>query len=210
MATIVSTTGLANWDFQSWPAEAQGILFICYLLGGCVGSTAGGLKVTRYIVASKYLYNELKLLLTGEAVEEFEVDGVTYNRHSAGLISATMTVYYMLFLGGAIALMVSDPVVHLVDGTTRNLDFTTAISSSIANLGNIGPAVALGSLNAGPTGNYFAFTEIGKIILIILMFVGRVGVLSVLSIFITKKGELNFRESVSEFKFNPEEPQLRR
>lgn len=42
------------------------------------------------------------------------------------------------------------------------------------------------------------------------MFVGRVGVLSVLSIFITKKGELNFRESVSEFKFNPEEPQLRR
>lgn len=210
MATIVSTTGLANWDFHKWPAEAQGILFVAYLLGGCVGSTAGGLKVTRYIVAVKYLYNELRSLIVGEETPEFIVDGVTYTKHTAGLITATMTMYYLLFLGGAILLMVISPNLRMPDGTFLRLDFTTAIASSIANLGNIGPAVALGSINAGPTGNYFAVSDLGKVLLIFLMFVGRVGILSTFMLFITKRGEKAYYDSVPEIEFDAKHPQLRR
>jgi trk system potassium uptake protein TrkH len=209
MATIVSTTGLANWDFHFWPAEAQGILFIAYLLGGSVGSTAGGLKVTRYIVATKYLYNELRQLITGDAIKEFVIDDMVYTRHSAGLITATMAVYYLLFLGGAIGLMVITPHMVLPDGTVKSLDFVSAVGSSIANLGNIGPAVALGTINAGPTGNYFAFNEAAKVLLICLMFVGRVGILSVLMIFITEKGEEKYKQSVAESTFDKHKPRLR-
>ena len=198
MASIVSTTGLANWDFHSWPAEAQGILFICYLIGGCVGSTAGGLKITRFIVSGTYLWNELKMLIVGNSYETFEVDGVTYSRHAAGLVTASIAVYYMIFLFGAIMLMVVSNAPVLPDGSVTKLDFSTAVASSIANLGNIGPAVAIGNVNAGPTGNYYSFSIIGKILMIILMFVGRIGVITFLMLFVTHRGEEHMKDSIAE------------
>ena len=198
MASIVSTTGLANWDFNNWPAEAQGILFICYLIGGCVGSTAGGPKITRFLVAGRYLWNEIKTLIVGDHYGSFEIDGVVYTRHAAGLVTASMAIYYMIFLFGAIALMVLSHSPVLPDGTHTRLDFTSAIASSIANLGNIGPAVAIGTVNSGPTGNYYAFSTLGKVLMIFLMFIGRVGVLTFLMLFITHRGEAHMRQSVSE------------
>lgn len=209
MATIVSTTGLANWDFHTWPASAQGILFICYLVGGMVGSTAGGLKILRYVVSFKYLWNEITNLITGKSKKVLSVDGITYDRHQAGLIAASMGLYYFMFLFGAILLMVFSSKMHLVDGSVKNLDFATAVGSSIANLGNIGPAVSIGSVNAGPTGNYFSFSEMGKIIMIVLMYVGRVGILSFLMLFITARGEEQIRDSVAETEFDQEKPRLR-
>ena len=119
-----------------------------------------------------------------------------------------MTVYYLIFLGGAIALMVTSSHLTMPDGSIIKLDFTTAIASSIANLGNIGPAVALGSINAGPTGNYFAVSEVGKVILIILMFIGRVGVLSFFMLFITRRGEQKYTKSVPESIFDENHPQV--
>ncbi len=198
MASIVSTTGLANWDFNSWPAEAQGILFICYLIGGCVGSTAGGLKITRYMISSKYMWNEMKMLILGREIGSFKIDGVTYSRHAAALVTASMAVYFLLFLFGAIALMIVSHAVVLPDGTRTELDFTSAIASSIANLGNIGPAVAIGTVNSGPTGNYYAFSTLGKVIMIVMMFIGRIGVLTFMMLFITHRGESHMKDSVAE------------
>lgn len=209
MATIVSTTGLANWDFHTWPASAQGILFICYLVGGMVGSTAGGLKILRYVVSFRYLWNEIQNLILGKADRSFKVDGIRYDRHQAGLIAASMGLYYFIFLLGAISLMVFSATMVLPDGTKKSLDFSTAVGSSIANLGNIGPAVAIGNVNAGPTGNYFAFSEMGKIIMILLMYIGRVGILSFLMLFITARGEEQLKESIAEVEFDQDKPRLR-
>jgi trk system potassium uptake protein len=187
--TVVSTTGLGNQDFTQWPAPAQGILFSCYIIGGMAGSTAGGLKMLRFMVAFKYAWMEIKNLILGQKKNSFVIDGIRYNGSNAGFILSTIMIYFLIFFVGGIALMVASPVITFADGTTRNIDFVSPFTASIANLTGIGPAVAVGSVNSGPTGNYYAYNEMGKIILIILMYVGRIGVLSFLMMFITSRGE---------------------
>jgi trk system potassium uptake protein TrkH len=187
--TVVSTTGLGNQDFTRWPAAAQGILFLCYIVGGMTGSTAGGLKILRFIVTFKYVWMEIKNLILGQKRTSFVIDGIRYNGSNAGFILSTIIIYFLIFFVGGISLMVSSPVITFADGTTRNIDFVSAFTASIANLGDIGPAVAVGSVNSGPTGNYYAYSELAKIVLLILMYIGRIGVLSFLMMFITSKGE---------------------
>lgn len=197
VATVISTTGLGNVDFTLWPALAQGLLFVVYLTGGMVGSTAGGLKTIRFMVGFKYIIQEIKNLLNGENQKTFEIDGIKYNRHNATLILASIFLYFLAFFGGVILIMATSPQVAFPDGSVKNIDFVSALTTSIANLGNIGPAVAIGSVNAGPAGNYFAFSEAAKIVMIFLMFIGRIGILSFLLLFITHKGEekLNLNET---------------
>lgn len=199
ITTIISTTGLGNTDFALWPALSQGLLFVVYLTGGMVGSTAGGLKIIRFIVGFKYIWMEIRNLLLGLNRDRFEVDGVKYNRHNSGLIISTIFLYFLIFFSGLILIMVTSPQVVFADGTVKSVDFVSALSASIANLGNIGPAVAIGTVNAGPTGNYFAFSEVTKIVMILLMFIGRIGVLSVLLLFITSKGDKNLQLAEEHF-----------
>ena len=189
VTTVISTTGLGNADFALWPALSQGLLFIVYLTGGMVGSTAGGLKVIRFIVGFKYIFMEIRNLLLGVNKDRFEVDGVKYNRHSSGLIISTIFLYFLIFFSGLILIMATSPQVVFADGTIKSVDFVSALSASIANLGNIGPAVAIGTVNAGPTGNYFAYSELTKIVMIFLMFIGRIGILSFMLLFITHQGD---------------------
>lgn len=206
VATVISTTGLGNVDFALWPALAQALLFVVYLTGGMVGSTAGGLKVIRFIVGFKYIVQELKNLLYGTNKDRFEVDGVQYNRHNSALIVSTIFLYFVAFFGGLILIMATSQQVSFADGTVKNIDFVSALSVSIANLGNIGPAVAIGTVNAGPTGNYYAFSEISKIVMIFLMFIGRIGILSFMLLFITKEGERHL--SINEEHFDSDLPHL--
>lgn len=206
VATVISTTGLGNVDFALWPALAQGLLFFVYLTGGMVGSTAGGPKVIRYIVAIKYLLIETKNMLLGTNKDRFEVDEIRYNRHNSALIVSTIFIYFIIFFLGVILIMGTSSQIVLPDNSVKNIDFVSALTASIANLGNIGPAVAIGSVNAGPTGNYYAFSETSKIVMIFLMFVGRVGVLSLLLLFMSKKG--NESLEIAEKHFDSDLPLL--
>lgn len=209
VTTIISTTGYGNFDFTRWPALAQGLLFITFITGGMVGSTAGGVKILRYNILSKLTFMELKNLLTGKKVDSFKLDGVIYNLRSAGLVVVNIVIYLMLFLFGGVLIMASSPKVHLYDGKTANIDFASAYTASLSTLGNIGPAAAVGSVDAGPNGNYYAYSEISKIIMIVLMFVGRLGVLTFLLLFITHKGEYSVEDSITEIKFDTESPVLK-
>jgi len=206
VTTVISTTGLGNVDFTLWPALAQGLLFVCYLVGGMVGSTAGGPKVARFIVGFKYISMELKNLLSGSNRDRFKVDGVVYNRHNSALIISHIVLYFMIFFAGLIGIMATSPTITLADNTTKNVDFISAMTASLANLGNIGPAVAVGSVNAGPAGNYYAYSETAKMIMILLMFIGRVGVISLLLVFVSAKGEQ--RISLVEEHFDSDLPTL--
>lgn len=98
--------------------------------------------------------------------------------------------------------MALSPSVTYADGTTGKIDFVSAMSSAIANLGNIGPSVTVGNVNAGPSGNYSSFSGGAKIVMIILMFVGRVGVLTILIMFITDKGEKSINQEIAKDHFD--------
>jgi trk system potassium uptake protein TrkH len=208
VTSIVSTTGLATSDFTKWPAGAEGLLFICYLVGGMVGSTAGGLKMVRFAVLYKYVVMKIKNLLYGRHKTRFEIDGVLYDEAQVGLIVVNIVLYYLIFLGGAVLIMLTSHHSKLIDGSNTTIDFTSAITASIANLGNIGPAVEIGNINAGPAGNYFAFSEISKIVMCILMMIGRVGVITVLTLFITNNGLSAVTQSIQEQRFDSDEPIL--
>ncbi len=208
VATIISTTGLATSDFTKWPASAEGLLFICYLIGGMVGSTAGGLKILRFNVLYKYVVMKIQNLLYGRHKTRYSIDGVRYSESSAGLIVANIVLYYLIFMLGAILIMVVSPLNHFPDGTIRQMDFLSAITATIANLGNIGPMVSIGNINAGPAGNYFPFSIAAKWLMIILMLIGRLGVITVISVFITKSGLSELNSSVENQSFDSDSPIL--
>ncbi len=174
-----------------------------------VGSTAGGPKVVRFIISYKFLRQQIVNFIYGQEEETFEVDGTTYDAKKAGLVVASVALYYLLFLIGGILLLVFSAVGTNADGSRATLDFGTAMAASIANLGNIGPAInATQGLNVGPTGNYFAFTAAGKVILMLLMYIGRVGVLTFLMLGLRTRGETRLVKSVPEVRFNPDLPAL--
>ncbi len=210
VATVVSTTGLGNWDFTTWDGGAVGLLFICFLIGSMVGSTGGGPKVIRFVISYKHLKRQLSRLIYGSDHGHFVVDGVEYGARRSALVMATVAIYYVIFMLGAILLLVFSEYGTLPNGEVVHLNFGTAVAASIANLGNIGPGIFYGDgFNIGPAGNYYPFSNAGKVILIILMYIGRVGVLAMIMLFLKSQGEQGFSESVSTVKFDKEQPILK-
>ena len=206
--TIFSTTGLGNTNFHLWPGGAIGILFIAYLMGGMAGSTAGGLKTIRFVVFFRYMWMKIQNLVYGRHMTRLKIDGIAYNEKQVGFILVNIILYYIIFLLGAVTIMVVSPQVTLADGTVKNIDLISGITASIANLGNIGPTASLGSIDAGPSGNYSAFSDAAKLVMSLLMFIGRIGVLSFLMLFITGIGSKQVEDTVVEKHFDKDEPML--
>jgi Trk-type K+ transport system membrane component len=174
-----------------------------------VGSTAGGPKVARFIIAYKYLKQQIHNFVYGTDDDTFTVDGTEYTSKKAGLVVASVSIYYLVFLAGGILLLIFSHTGTTSDGNIINLDFGTSLAASIANLGNIGPAIAIGhGFNPGPTGNYYAFTTTGKIILMALMYIGRVGVLTCIMLALRSRGESRLIRSVPTLKFDENNPAL--
>jgi trk system potassium uptake protein len=212
VATIISTTGLGNTNFHLWPAGAIGLLFLVYFVGGMVGSTAGGLKILRFVVLYRCVKIQLQNLLFGRNITRFTVDGVTYDLQSASLIVFNVILYYIIFMLGAIAILIASPIGVLPDGSTKSIDLMTGLTASIANLGNIGPtaAMGIGGIDAGPAGNYFAFSISAKLIMSILMMIGRIGVFTYIILFISKIGLRQHELSPSIIHFDADEPHLKK
>lgn len=209
VATIISTTGLGNANFHLWPGAAIGLLFLVYFVGGMVGSTSGGLKILRFMILYKFVMLHMRNFLFGRHITRFKIDDTTYDMKSAGLVVANIMLYYVIFMLGAIGIMMTSPVGVLPDGTVRNIDLITGITVSIANLGNIGPTAALGSIDAGPTGNYFAFSVWSKLIMCVLMLVGRLGVFTFFVLLINKAGLRHHEQSMAVQKFDADKPHLK-
>jgi Trk-type K+ transport system membrane component len=87
--------------------------------------------------------------------------------------------------------------IRLLDGTILQINLETAFTATIANLGGIGPAAFSNIAGAGPVGSYYAFSGISKILMMGLMFIGRIGVLSILMLFITQRGQQRLYNSTA-------------
>jgi trk system potassium uptake protein TrkH len=205
VTSIFSTTGLANANFHIWPASATAILFIAYLMGGMVGSTAGGLKTIRFLILFKYTWMKIQNLVNGRHKTRFEIDGVNYHERQVGLVIVNIVIYYLIFLLGAVSIVILSPKVTFADGSIKDIDLMSAITASIANLGNIGPTTVISSVDSGPAGNYFAYTESAKLVMSLLMLVGRIGVLTFLMLFISRSGMNRIQDSMIQDDFDLDE-----
>ena len=167
IASVLTTTGFATLDYAQWRHIAISIIFVAMLIGGNAGSTAGGVKVIRYIVLFKNLSLQLQKILHPNAVAGVFIDR---QRVSSQIISST-TGFIFLFI------MTNMFVTLYLFG--RGFDAMTAVSTALACVGNIGPGFAL----TGPAENYAFFSHMDKMILSVAMIVGRLEFYTVFLLF---------------------------
>jgi trk system potassium uptake protein TrkH len=168
VVSIVTTTGFVTADFGLWPNFLQYLLLLLMFVGGCAGSTVGGIKSMRIMVLVKHVKAELQRLLHPRAIFTVRIGGKVLEREVISSVTAFFVMYIGLFALAALAM------------AALGLDVQTAIASAAAAIGNIGPA--LGSV--GPSSNYAHIPAAGKWILSFCMLLGRLEIYTVMMLFL--------------------------
>ncbi|KKN09927.1 hypothetical protein LCGC14_1041750 [marine sediment metagenome] len=164
VTSIVSTTGYVSEDYSAWGPLAFVLFFFLMFIGGCSGSTAGGMKVFRFQLSMIVLREQLIRLLHPRAVLTRNYNG----RAVSDDIIASMIAYTFIFLLTLLLITVSLAAMQL--------DFVTSLSGALAAMTNVGPG--LGDI-IGPAGNYGPLPDPAKWILAVGMLMGRLEILSV-------------------------------
>ncbi len=167
-ASILTTTGFATADFDLWPAFSKAVLFTLMFIGGCSGSTGGGMKVIRITAFYKLAKNEMKHLLNPRGVHVIRINGEPVKKDMIYTITGFIFLYMLLLLIITLAV------------TLSGVDLLSSFSTSLVTLGNIGPGFA----KIGPTMNYQFMAPWVKWVLSAAMMIGRLEVYTVLVIFI--------------------------
>jgi trk system potassium uptake protein TrkH len=167
VVSILTTTGYGTADFEQWSFSSQFVLFLFMFIGGCAGSTGGGMKVIRLYILIQFVRSEIKRLLHPTAIIPVRV--------GSQVIPREIVTHVIGFL----ALMVGLFILGVVLMTGLGLDLVSALGAIAATLGNIGPG--LGSV--GPTDNYAHIPGLGKWILAFFMLAGRLEIYTVLILF---------------------------
>ena len=157
VATVVSTTGFGNADFTKWPALAQAMLVAIMFMGGCAGSTGGGIKVSRIMVVVKSAFADIAQMIFPRSVRVVRLDSKRVSSETVRACNTYFAIYMLALL--ATTLLVS------VDG----FDVTTNFTAAVSCLSNIGPGLSL----VGPAGNFAMFSDFSKIVMTIAMLLGR-------------------------------------
>ena len=170
VSSIMTTTGFATVDFNLWPTFSKTILIIIMFVGGCAGSTGGGIKVSRIVILFKSLKREIQKLLHPNSVAPIKMEGDVVE----GSVVKGVNLYFAFIM----ILLFAGTLLVSFDG----LDFTSTFTGVVACINNIGPGLSL----VGPKGNYDCFSYFSKIILSILMLIGRLEVYPILILFLPK------------------------
>lgn len=165
--TCMSTCGFATADFDKWPEFAKIILVSVMFVGGCAGSTGGGLKVSRIAILIKSAIAEVRHELRPREVQNVVMDGKKLPQEIVKGVCLYFILYATLF---ALSIMLV---------ALDNFDFTTTVTSVIATINNIGPGLGM----VGPTGNFSQFSAFSKIILTLDMLFGRLELLPMMMLF---------------------------
>lgn len=169
VASIITTTGYATADFDLWPALSKYILFALMFIGGCSGSTGGGIKVVRIVTLFKQAVTEMKHLANPRGVFTTRMNGIAVRKDFVYTILGFVSLYIML-------LLVTTGIVATSPG---DYNLITAFSTALATVGNIGPGFSL----VGPSMNYSFFPDYVKWFLSFAMMAGRLEIYTVLILF---------------------------
>ncbi|BCD68526.1 TrkH family potassium uptake protein [Nitratiruptor sp. YY09-18] len=157
ISSIITTTGFASTDYGQWSSVAIAIIFIPMFIGANAGSTAGGVKVIRYVVLLKNLGAQIKQILHPNAVIGVYIDGQRVRSKVLGSVSGFFFIYFLTTLLCSFYLF------------AKGYDYLTAMSAAIAVIGNIGPGFG----HVGPADNFTIFSDFDKVLLAFFMIIGR-------------------------------------
>ncbi len=157
VGSIMTTTGYSTVDFDLWPQLSKTVLLLLMFVGGCAGSTSGGIKVSRIVILGKALKKELSMMIHPRMVKKIQMDGHSLAHETMRSTNVFISVYCMILL--ASVLIVS------LDG----FGFTTNFTAAVATLNNIGPGFEM----VGPMQNFSCFSVLSKCVLMFNMLAGR-------------------------------------
>ena len=168
VVTVITTTGYATTDFNTWPEISRTILVLLMFIGACAGSTGGGIKVSRILILCKTVRKELHIFLHPNAVKKIKMDGKAIP-HEVVRSTNIFFIVYMLIFSSSIFLIAFD-----------DFNLITNFTAVAATFNNIGPGLEL----VGPTGNFGMFSWFSKLILTFDMLAGRLEIFPLLILFV--------------------------
>ena len=166
--SLATTTGFCTVDFDAWPRLLKAMMLLLMLMGGCVGSTAGGIKVARIQVMLKAVVREIHLFMQPQAVIPVKMERRLLDDDVLLPILSFVALYLLVALAGTLAMLPSTP------------NLATAVSSVISCMGGVGPGLSA----VGPMQNYSTLPDGGQAVLIVLMLAGRLEFYTLLAIFL--------------------------
>ena len=163
VCSLSTTTGFATANTNLWPPCSIGILILCSLVCGCSGSTAGGMKMDRFVIVIKSLKGMINTLIGISNVNQTKLDGQLKTEENVSSIVAFMGTYMLIVAIGTLLFAIS-------------MDFKTSVTASIACMGSVGPGFgAVGSM-----GNYAGLMGFQKVTAMLIMLLGRVEIFPML------------------------------
>ena len=165
ITSILTGTGYTSSNFSNWGSFGTVIMMIIMFIGGCAGSTTGGIKIFRLQILFRGAITQIKKLTQPHAVLVMRFNGNTVNENTYNSVMGFFFMYIFLFIISAVCL------------SFFNLDFLTAFSAAASAISNVGPG--LGDV-VGPNGNYFSLNNSAKWILSLTMIIGRLEIFTVL------------------------------
>lgn len=176
VASLVTTTGFSTADFNLWPGLSKGILLILMFIGGCAGSTAGGLKVSRVVMMIKMIRREFMKMIHPRSVSAVRIEGKKVDDTTLNGVNVYFALYMVIYFA-VFLLLCLEP-----------FDFETNFTAVAACYNNIGPGFGA----VGPMGSFSGYSAFSKIVLSATMLLGRLEIYPLLFALIpstwTKKG----------------------
>ena len=182
VASLMTTAGFTTTDYHAWPIPTVTILVLLMFIGGMAGSTAGGIKVSRFVIAVKGAYINVRKLINPRYVPKVKLEGKTLEQKTINDIFAFFTLYFFLLLA-IMLLLAFDPingqtVTVTSDAGTYQVQhgFFSNFSATLACLSNVGPAFEA----VGPYASYAGYSDLSLMVLNLAMLMGRLEILPVL------------------------------
>jgi trk system potassium uptake protein TrkH len=173
VATSMTTTGMASTDFNTWPLLALVVLIGLMFVGGSAGSTSGSVKVVRHLLMGRILRRELDQTVHAEVISRVRLNRRAVDERILRAITSFVLIYIGLFVVGTLLLVVD------ADRVGLNLRLIDAVGAAASTLGNVGPAFGI----AGPMGSYEPFSDFSKLVMIAMMWLGRLEIIPIIVLF---------------------------
>ena len=185
VASLITTAGFTTTDYNTWPQLAQMTLLMVMFTGAMAGSTAGGMKVSRIVIAVKGIFINVRKLINPRYVPKASFEGKMLESRTIQDVFAFVTLYFFLLLA-ALFLLAFDPIngqmVQIASDAgvyTVEHGFFSNFSAVLACISNVGPAFEA----VGPYASYAGYSIFSKVVLTMVMLFGRLEILPVLILF---------------------------
>lgn len=167
VVSIITCTGFATADYLLWPTFAWVTIFILMFVGGCTGSTAGGIKVVRHLIFIKKVRTYFTGLLHPNRVQQISCNKSSIDEDTVHKIISFIGLYLLIFMIGSIGL------------TVMGIDIETSLGSVATCMGGIGPGLG----TTGPAANFAHLPDMAKYLLSLMMLLGRLELYTFLVLF---------------------------